>query len=190
MGTVIDTGNPEYWVSHKEDGMNAVEFIHTTVTEMHSAMIEDVKVLSQEHLAWKPAAKANPIGFLFWHTIRTEDNMIHGLQGKATIWESEKWHEKLGMDARAQGTGFQEPDVDKVAALPLSEVMAYVERVTASIEGYIKSLDDAGLDRAPNPERPRWTVGMMLRNFIIVHGWWHLGEIKYLKGMQGMPGAR
>jgi len=170
--------------------MNAVEFIHATVSEFHGAMIEDVKVLNAEQLAWKPAPNTNPIGFLFWHLIRTEDNMINGIQGKPTIWESEKWNEKLGMDARAQGTGFQEPDVDKVAALPLSEVMAYVEQVTKSIEDYIKSLDDAGLDRAPNPERPRWTVGMMLRNFVIAHGWWHLGEIKYLKGMQGMPAAR
>ena len=170
--------------------MNAVEFIHTTVAEFHGALIEDVKVLSPEQLAWKPAANTNPIGFLFWHLIRTEDNMIHGLQGKPTVWESEQWYEKLGMDAKAQGTGFQEPDVDKVAALSLSEVMAYVERVAKSIEDFIKSLDDAGLDRAPNLERPRWTVGMMLRNFVIVHGWWHLGEIKYLKGMQGMPAAR
>jgi len=170
--------------------MNAVEFIHATVSEFHGAMIEDVKVLNAEQLAWKPAPNTNPIGFLFWHLIRTEDNMINGIQGKPTIWESEKWNEKLGMDARAQGTGFEEPDVDKVAALPLSEVIAYAERVTGSIEDYIKSLDDAGLDRAPNPERPRWTVGMMLRNFVIAHGWWHLGEIKYLKGMQGMPAAR
>jgi len=170
--------------------MNAVEFIHTMVSEMHNAMIEDVKVLNQEQLVWKPAPNTNPIGFLFWHEIRTEDNMIHGLQGKPTIWESEKWYEKLGMDATAQGTGFQEPDVDKVAALSLAEVMAYAEQVTKSIEDYIKSLDDAGLDRAPNPERPRRTIGMMLRNFVLAHGWWHLGEIKYLKGMQGMPAAR
>lgn len=170
--------------------MTAVEFIQSSISDLHNAMINDVKVLTQEHLAWKPAPKANPIGFLFWHYIRTEDNMIHGLQGKPSIWESEKWHEKLGMDAKAQGTGFQEPEVEKVAVLPLSEQMAYAERVTQSTEDYLKSLDDAGLDHAPDPERPRRTIGMLLRNFIVAHGWWHLGEIKYVKGMQGMPAAR
>ena len=170
--------------------MKAIEFIHTMVTEFHNAMREDVKVLNQEQLAWKPAPKANPIGFLFWHYMRTEDNMLQSFQGKPSIWESEKWYEKLGMDAKAQGTGFQEPEVEKVAALPLSELMTYAERVTQSTEDYIKTLDDAGLDRAPNPERPRRTIGMVLRNFILAHGWWHLGEIKYLKGMQGMPAAR
>lgn len=170
--------------------MKAIEFIQSAVAELHGAMIEDVKVLSQEHLAWKPAPKANPIGFLFWHYMRTEDNMIQGLQGKPSIWESDKWFEKLGMDAKAQGTGFQEPEVEKVAALPLSELMAYAERVTQSTTDYLKSLDDARLDHALNPERPRRTIGMMLRNFVIAHGWWHLGEIKYLKGMQGMPASR
>lgn len=170
--------------------MALAEFIQDAVAELHGAMIEDVKVLTQEHLAWKPAPKANPIGFLFWHYIRTEDNMLQGFQGKPSIWESEKWYEKLGMDDKAQGTGFQESEVDKVAALPLSEIMTYAEQVIQSSTEYLKSLDDAGFDHAPNPERPRRTIAMMIRNFILAHGWWHLGEIKYLKGMQGMPFAR
>jgi len=94
------------------------------------------------------------------------------------------------MDPEAQGTGFQEPDCDRVAALPASEMLAYAEKVFAETTDYLNSLDDAGLDYASNPERPRWNVSMMLRNFIVAHGWWHLGEIKYVKGMQGMPAAR
>ena len=170
--------------------MTAVEFIQSAVAELHGAMIDDVKVLTQEHLAWKPAPKTNPIGFLFWHYMRTEDNIIQSLQGKPSIWESDKWCEKLGMDVKAQGTGFQEPEVEEVAALPLSELMAYAERVTQSTADYLKSLEDARLDYAPNPDRPRRTIGAMLRSFILAHGWWHLGEIKYVKGMQGMPAAR
>ncbi len=170
--------------------MTAIEFIQIAVADLHGAMIGDVKVLTQEHLAWKPAPTANPIGFLFWHYIRTEDNMFQSFRGKPSIWESEQWYEKLGMDATPQGTGFQEPAVEKVAALPLSELMAYAERVTISTEEYLKSLDDAGLDHILDPERPRRTIGMIVRNFILAHGWWHLGEIKYIKGMQGMPSAR
>ena len=170
--------------------MNAVEFIQSAVAELHSTMLGDVKVLTQEHLAWKPAPKANPIGFLFWHYVRTEDNMIQSFRGKPSIWESEKWYEKLGMDDKAQGTGFREPDVEKVAALSLADLTAYAERVIQSTEDYLKSLDDTRLDYAPDPDRPRRTIGTMLRSFILAHGWWHLGEIKYVKGLQGMPAAR
>ena len=72
--------------------MTGIEFVQNGIAELHTAMIDDVKVLTQEHLAWKPAPKANPIGFLFWHCMRTEDNMIQGLQRKPSIWESEKWY--------------------------------------------------------------------------------------------------
>jgi hypothetical protein len=170
--------------------MNGAEFARTIIEEMHGAMMADVKDLTQEQLAWKPAPGTNPIGFLFWHYVRTEDNMIHSLTGKSSVWQVEKWCEKLGMDPDAQGTGFHEPDVDKAASLPLSETLAYAEKVFTETSDYLNSLDDAGLDYAPNPERPRRNVGMMLRNFVVAHGWWHLGEIKYVKGMQGMSAAR
>lgn len=170
--------------------MNGVEFVQSAISELHSAMIDHVKVLTQKHLAWKPAPKANPIGFLFWHLMRTEDNMIQGLQGKPSIWESEDWCGKLDIDPKAQGTGFEEAEVEKVCVLPLSDLTAYAERVIQSTEDYLKTLDDTKLDHAPNPERPRRTIGAMLRSFILAHGYGHLGQILYLKGMQGMPAAR
>ncbi len=170
--------------------MNTVEFIEGSVSDLNSTMISDVKELTAEHLAWKPAPKANPIGFIFWHFMRVQDNVIQSFQGKPSFWESEKWYEKLGMDAKATGNGFQEPEVDKVAALPLSELMAYAECVAQSAADYLKSVKDAELDNAPDPNRPRRTIAVSLRAFVIGHGWWHIGEIKYLKGMQGMPFAR
>lgn len=170
--------------------MTIIEFIQVSVAELNSVMIGDVKTLTQEQLTWKPAAKANPIGFLFWHFMRTEDNAIQSLQGKPSIWKSEKWYQKMGMDAEVSGSGFQETEVDKAAALPLPEVMAYAERVAQSAVEYIKSLKDSDVDLAPDPSRPKRTIGLVLRNFIIAHGWWHIGEIRYLKGMQGVPASR
>jgi hypothetical protein len=170
--------------------MTVLEYVQASITELHGAMIGDVKDLSREQLTWKPAPKANPIGFLFWHLMRTEDNMINNLQGLPSVWETGKWYEKLGLDVKAQGTGFTEPDVDKVAALPIADVIAYAERVGQRTADYLKSIDERRLDVAPNPARPNWTIGMMLRNFIVSHGWWHLGEIRYIKGLQGMPYSR
>ncbi len=170
--------------------MNGADFVRTMIREMHGAMLDDVKDLTAEHLAWKPAAGANPIGFLFWHYVRTEDNMIHAMQGKPSRWQDAEWGEKLGMDPQAQGTGFVEAEVETAAALPLAEVLAYAEGVFADSDEFLATFDDDRLDHAADPERPRRTWGMMLRNFVIAHGWWHLGEIKYLKGMQGMPAAR
>ena len=170
--------------------MKAVDFIVESVVSLNNTIMDDVKELTTQQLAWKPAPKANPIGFIFWHFVRVEDNAIHGYQGEPSIWENEKWYEKLGMDIKATGSGFEEPEADKVAALPLSRLMAYAEHVTKSAADYLKTLQDTELDRAPDPNRPRLTMAVSLRAFVIGHGWWHIGEIKYLKGMQGMPFAR
>lgn len=170
--------------------MKAIQFILMTVNGMHQATLNDVKGLTKEQLAWRPAAKANSVGFLFWHAARIEDNMVSSWQKKTSSWEEDKWYEKLGLDAKVFGTGFQEPDVDKVGKLPIDLVIGYAEKVYRNTGIYIQSLDEDKLDFAPNPERPSWTIGMMLSNFIIAHGWWHLGEIRYIKGMQGMPSAR
>ena len=86
--------------------MNIADFVTESVTGLNGTLIDDVKDLTQEQAEWTPAAGANPIGFLFWHCIRAEDNMFQGFRGKPSIWESEKWYEKLGMDAKPQGTGF------------------------------------------------------------------------------------
>lgn len=170
--------------------MNTVQFIQITVNGLHQAMVNDVKILKPEQLKWKPAPKANPIGFLFWHYARVEDMMVSNWQKKTSVWEEDKWYEKLGLDAKVYGTGFQEPDVDKVAVLPLDIVTAYADKVFRNTMVYIQSLDEDRLDFAPNPERPNTTIGVMVSNFIIAHGWWHLGEIRYVKGLQGMPSAR
>ena len=165
--------------------MNGAELLQIIISEMHGAMIADVKDLSPEHLSWKPAPEANPIAFLFWHVIRTEDNMVHNLLGEPPIWQSQKWEEKLNMEISGHGTGFQAHEVDKVVTFPISEVMAYAKSVIQSTEEYLTTLNDEKLDFAPDPERPKRTIGMILRNFVVAHGWWHLGEIKYLKGLFG-----
>ncbi len=170
--------------------MKAIQFILQTVSGLHQAAVNDVKALKPEQLTWKPAPKANSIGFLFWHAARVEDTFVSQWQKKTTVWDEDRWYDKFGLDAKAYGGGFQEPEVDMVGKLPLDQVIAYAEKVHRNTEIYIRSLDEDKLDYAPNPERPNWTIGMMLNNFVIAHGWWHLGEIRYVKGMLGMPFPR
>lgn len=169
--------------------MDIANFIVESVTGLNNTLIDDVNDLTQEQAEWQPASGANPIGFIFWHFMRVQDNMIHGFQGKPSIWEREKWYEKLGMGSGVTGTGFDESQVVQVAAQPIEELVQYARRVSQSSEEYFKSVDEAELDRAPNPERPRRTILVTVRAFLIAHGWWHDGEIKYIKGMQGMPFA-
>ncbi len=170
--------------------MNAIQYIMISVSGLHQALINDVKILSPEQLKWKPVPGANPVGFLFWHAVRIEDNFINKWQNKTSNWEAEQWYQKMAMDAAALGTGFHDSEVAKIAALPLSLMLDYADSVYHNTMTYLQTLEPEQLDLAPNPQRPTWTFANMISNFIIAHGWWHLGEIRYIKGMQGMPALR
>ena len=86
--------------------MNTVEYFLAATKELHERIFESVKDLTQEQLHFRPLNKGNPISFIFWHAVRTEDAVINGLlQKKAPIWNAEGWDKKFGMDPRAQGRG-------------------------------------------------------------------------------------
>lgn len=169
--------------------MTVAEFIHDAVRELDRASLRDVRELTPEHLRWTPAPQANPIWFLFLHLFRSQDNVIHRtLQGQPLIWDRDRWHERTGLDERAQGTGLSPEDIAKMTTPPLEHLLAYATQVMEATLPYLQTLDEAKLSHVPNPERaPGRTVGQAIYSNLLGHGYWHLGEIRYIKGLQGMP---
>jgi len=167
--------------------MKAIQFIEMTIGNMHQSLLSDVEGLKNEQLKWKPTHQANPIAFLFWHAARAEDETVSEWRKKDSIWKENQWYLKFKLDEKSYGTDFQEADVNKIAGLPFHQVIAYAEKVFRDTQIYIQSLDEDKLDYTPNPERPNWTTAQMLNSLVISHGWWHIGEIRYVKGLQGIP---
>jgi len=162
--------------------MRAVEFIRSSVQGLHDVLLADMKDLSQEHLRWSPQPGANPIGYIFLHYMHTEDGQVQRMQGKPSLWEADQWYQRLGV-----AQSLSEGEMAKAARIPLADSLSYAQQVMNDTSHFLESLEDARLDFAPDPDRPRRTIGVNLRAFMLAHGWWHLGEIKYLKGLQGMP---
>ena len=163
--------------------MNTVDFIQGSVHALHQALLEDMHGLSEDHLAWRPQIGANPIGYIFLHYVRTEDASVQGLQGLPILWDAEKFSQALSDVGRSVGGD----TIDNAARIPLADSLAYAHKVMDRTRQFLGTLDDSKLDISPDPNRPRRTVGVTFRAFVLAHGWWHLGEIKYLKGLQGMP---
>jgi len=170
--------------------MTGAEFVQGAFRELHRTLLAEMQPLTQGHLGWRPSPEGNPVGPIFWHFMRTEDGIVHRMQGKRTLFESEGWSEKAGLGGDAQAAALSQDDADRVAQIPKDRMLAYAEAVMESAKVYTESLTDAELDRAPDPGNPRRTVGVSLRSFVLSHGWWHIGEIKYVKGLQGLPGDR
>ena len=172
--------------------MNAIQFIQSALFELNRSFIVEVEPLTPEQMLYRPTPEANSISFLLWHFPRIEDSVFHRVRvmgGTPPIWESQRWFERFGVKESDTGAGFTP---DQVAEFkPDKELMTpYVEAVRLAVQDGLSNMTDDDLDRPLNPDNPRLTVGRQIQSVIIGHGFFHLGEVRFLKGLQGMPFPR
>lgn len=162
--------------------MDAAEFLVHGFAYLHEALREDIEQMDPEWLFWQPRPELNHAGFLFWHIVRDEDQVIGHVRGLPEVWRSEGWHSRFGMDESEQGTGFDPTALDAFR-YDLREFMGYAEAVWARTETEVGKVTDADL------QRPAWdgdwSVERLLNEGCLGHGWLHLGEIRYVKGLRG-----
>ncbi len=157
--------------------------------ELHRSFRAETRDLTPEQLYFQAAPEANSIIFLPWHFARTEDGAMHRSFGGTPIWEADGWYEKFGLSSTETGGGF---GPEEIAAFrpELSLLMEYFTPVWQFAVEAIKTASDDDLTRVTNPERPNMTVARTIESLLIGHGYWHLGEVRFIKGLQGMPFSR
>ena len=170
--------------------MDVAEYMNVMLRDLHGGFRADVEPLTQEQFVSQTTEGANTIAFLFWHPTRWEDLHLHQMNGQEPLWTSGGWAERFGLAADDVGTGFTEEQM--LAFRPAKEgVLAYAEAVWDASPALVSALSPERLDESMNPDRPsRMTVGRAIANFVVGHGWLHLGEIRFAKGLMGMPFAR
>jgi hypothetical protein len=157
--------------------------------------------LTSEELKWQPRPDANSIGLILFHTIRTEDSFIHRLQGKAQLWESEKWYQKFNKAIDDGGAHYTAEQVAAFVVPNMKELIAYTEAVRKNTLAYLKGLKPEDYDKEiklppppagatlpagrPAPPRPSFkpTIGTMLL-MTMTHLAEHAGEISYIRGLK------
>jgi len=146
--------------------------------------------LTDEQLAWRPSPRAHSIGFTLWHTARANDNVQSDLTGATLEWDSGSYAARWGHPERGVGTGW---DDERAAALPLppkNELLGYAARVFERVDAAVDAVDEARFDA---PIRSRFMGGDSTGGEIVVvcmsHDNRHLGEMEYIKGLQGMKGS-
>ena len=153
-------------------------------------LLKVVDDLGDAQLAWRPSPKAHNIGFTLWHTARSDDNVLVDLRGGELEWLSGGYPARFGHPEKGVGTGW---DDERAAALPLppkAELLAYVRTVFGALDAAVDGLDE---ERLATTVRSRFmggdsTIGEVV--FICMsHENRHLGEIEYIKGLQGLRGT-
>lgn len=164
--------------------MNIAEFIGSALNGLNRSLMRDLQGLSPEHLAYRPASGANSIGYLAWHLLHSQDNVVQGrLQGKPSLWVAEGWHQRLGMAPETPAAA----EAAHQSAYPMDQLLEYADRVNQASQEWASRVGETELSRITDPQNPNSSVSWTLQFVVLGHGWWHLGEIRYLKGLQGMP---
>ena len=157
--------------------------------------------LTAEELKWQPKNDANSIGLILFHVIRTEDSMVHRIQGKPQIWETAKWYQKFNKAIDDGGAHYTAEQVHNFVVPDMKEMMNYAAAVRKNTLEYVDSLKPEDFDRkvempphplqmGPDgkplpPMKPPFeqVVGAMLF-FSVLHIDQHAGEISYLRGLK------
>lgn len=165
--------------------MELQRYIGIELSSSKIAMGHALEGLTQEEAAWRPASGCNSIGLILFHMARTEDSIMQGmLQKKAHIWESEKWHEKLGLSPNEAGSHYTVEQVNAFKVPQLTKIVEYGDAVRAKTKEKLRSTPVEAFDGKINfPNVGEMSVGALFA-FLISHASQHIGEIAYLRGMQ------
>jgi len=171
--------------------MGTLEYFQSAMKNLHQGIIEAVKDLTDEQLHFRPMDKGNPIAFILWHYVRTEDTVLNFLvQKKKPVWNDGEWDKKLNLDPRAQGTGMTAEDAASLKIKDFNLFKQYMESEFKSIEEYLAGLKEEDLAPVHNlPALGKMSLTDVIGGTTLQHGANHLGEIWYIKGLLGMKGS-
>ena len=165
--------------------MTLNEFIVDALDKENGFLLEALDGLGPDELAWQPAADANSIGWILWHMVRVEDMWIQFFaQFETELWETEGWHEKIGLPTRDNGFGHTAEQVNNFPGVDLAEFLRYRASVRQATLAYLDTLTPEDMERVPRERRPEMSLGAMFRQ-IIGEMYQHVGHIAYLRGLQG-----
>ena len=182
--------------------MSQKKTLQLLVSESSAKLRRAVAGLDDDLLQRRPGSSLNPIGFIYFHVLRSWDEDVSALCQQRPP-EEDIWHragfsdwlryEPLGRGhgGRGVGVGFSDDEVDAVPKR-LDALSHYHDLLDAETSDWIEGLSSADFDRAHGGEMARsrgidaYTLASVLR-MIALHHAEHAGDIKFVKGMLGMP---
>jgi hypothetical protein len=173
--------------------MDIIDFYRLEQKRVHSWMRRSIHDLTPEEWNRTIEGTGNNIAFLFWHCVRTEDNILRFiLQKRPTIWGDGNWHERLDLPSRVQGTGMLTEEARSFRIADPVIFMEYADEVWGEFEMYLAGITDGGAELSarmvtvkPLGEMPAiQTIGQVCISHLFIH----LGEIALLLGTMGKQG--
>jgi hypothetical protein len=174
--------------------MTAIEFIHAELKRLHGMLDRAIADLTPTQLHTVPAkhAKANTLAWVYFHYVRTEDNVVRFVLQKRrpTVWAESGYAEKLGLPPVAQGTGMTTEDAQALRIKDVTLFKDYMQKVWASTEDYLAKTSPADLEAMVTVKPLGDMPGIRaLGQTCVSHGMSHAGEIELVRTLIGVGPA-
>ncbi|GGK16650.1 hypothetical protein GCM10010124_06600 [Pilimelia terevasa] len=146
-----------------------------------------VEGLTPAQLVARPAADANPVGWLGWHLARVQDHHVADLLAEDQVWTEGDQAARFGLPADPENTGYGHtaPEVAEVRPESWQALTGYLGAVSARTDAYLGSLDTGDLDRVVDASwDPPVTLGVRLVS-VADDGLQHAGQAAYARGILG-----
>jgi len=171
--------------------VGALDYFRSSLKKFHKELEDAVRDLNDEQLHFRPLGKGHSVAFALWHTVRTEDMVMNFLlQKKPPVWNAEGWDKKFDMDPRAQGTGMTAEQAASIRISNLQDFLKYMGNVFQASEAYLDGLKETDLEPVQEYQFLGKRSGyQVIGGVVLQHGSEHLGEIWYVKGLQGLKGS-
>jgi hypothetical protein len=169
-----------------------LDFIRESIQQQHEAWDKAISDLTSEQMHFRPNGQGNHIGFIAWHYVRTEDNLVQFVfqNRKPTVWLAGGYDQKFGLPRTTQGTGMPSAEAASMRLPPVAEWMAYQQAAWQATDAWLASATEADLLRTIRI-MPFGDITVMtaLRIPIINHGFLHLGQVGHLRKLQGLKSS-
>jgi hypothetical protein len=171
--------------------MTPLEILKTSLVSMHALLDKAVGDMTADDLNFRPSEGGVSPFFSLWHYVRTEDNIVNWvINQRPTVWLEGGYDEKLGLPRTSQGTGMTREQADAVVLKDAGIWQEYQQSVWKVTGEYLVGMDPAEFDSRrvtikPLPEMSLWEG---LYGVCLSHGYRHIGEIEYARGIIGLGG--
>jgi hypothetical protein len=168
-----------------------LKYLAGEIRGMHGLYDRVTVDLTDDQVNAVPAGGHQNIAFCLWHYVRTEDNVIQFvIQRKPTVWMEGGWPEKFGMDSKSQGTGFSDDQARALRIHGFADFRRYMTDVFRRTEEFVAGIDDATAARTITVKPlGEMSVLQCLSGMCMTHGYRHLGEIEFAKGLVAAKGG-
>jgi hypothetical protein len=167
------------------------DYLSREVRDMHRLYDRVMRDVTDEQANRVPEGGHQNLAFCLWHFVRTEDNVIQFvIQRKPTVWMEGGWDAKFGLDSKSQGTGFTDDEARGFRIEGIDDFRQYMSDVFAKTEAFIADVSDAELQRTITVKPlGEMTILQNLSGMVMTHGYRHLGEIEFAKGLVAPKGG-